>query len=74
MKMLFENQTAVIEFYHNIRETITEKVTESVDRIQLQIYSQSMMENLINDLLDLAKMENHKFKINKEYFNLTTTI
>jgi len=30
-----------------------------------------MIENLINDLLDLAKIENNKFSLNEEYFDLT---
>jgi len=30
-----------------------------------------MIENLINDLLDLAKIENNKFILNQEYFDLT---
>ena len=29
-----------------------------------------MMETLINDMLDLSKMENDEFKLNQEYFNL----
>lgn len=33
-----------------------------------------MVENLINDLLDLAKLENNSFNINNEYFDLTKTI
>jgi signal transduction histidine kinase len=33
-----------------------------------------MMENLINDLLDLAKLENHSFLLSEEYFNLGSTI
>ena len=33
-----------------------------------------MLENLINDLIDLAKIENNKFSLNSSYFNLTTTI
>jgi len=33
-----------------------------------------MIENLINDLLDLAKIENNKFKLNEEYFDLTNSI
>ena len=33
-----------------------------------------MLENLINDLLDLAKIENNKFSLNYNYFDLTSTI
>ena len=33
-----------------------------------------MMENLINDLLDLAKLNRNQFVFSKEYFNLSTTI
>ena len=29
---------------------------------------------LINDLLDLAKMENNSFSLTEEYFNLNTII
>jgi len=33
-----------------------------------------MILNLINDLLDLAKMENHSFNLSYTYFNLFDTI
>jgi len=33
-----------------------------------------MMENLINDLLDLAKLENNSFQLSKDYFDLSGTI
>ena len=33
-----------------------------------------MLENLINDLLDLAKVENNSFKFDNEYFSLPDTI
>jgi signal transduction histidine kinase len=33
-----------------------------------------MLENLINDLLDLGKLENNAFALNPEYFNLSQTI
>jgi signal transduction histidine kinase len=37
-------------------------------------HSSSMLLNLINDLLDLAKQENLTFELNKSYFNLIGTI
>ena len=33
-----------------------------------------MVENLINDLLDLAKLENSSFVLDNSYFNLTEII
>jgi len=33
-----------------------------------------MMENLINDLLDLAKLENNSFSLSLDYFSLSSTI
>jgi len=33
-----------------------------------------MVENLINDLMDLAKMENNKFKMEIDNFNLIETV
>ena len=33
-----------------------------------------MQETLINDLLDLAKMDNNKFSINTDYFDLVETL
>ena len=38
------------------------------------MFSQKMMENLINDLLDLAKIENDSFNISREYFDLGSLI
>ena len=39
-----------------------------------QCNSSNMLENLINDLLDLAKIENNKFSLNQDYFDLAETI
>ena len=33
-----------------------------------------MLGNLINDLLDLAKLENNSFKLDKDYFSLAETV
>ena len=33
-----------------------------------------MLLNLINDLMDLAKLEKMKFELNNEFFDLTSTI
>jgi len=33
-----------------------------------------MMENLINDLMDHAKMENNSFKFDYDYYNLSGLI
>jgi len=33
-----------------------------------------MLLNLINDLMDLAKLEKMKFQLNEEFFDLSNTI
>lgn len=38
------------------------------------VYQSNMMKTLIDDLLDLAKIETLNFKFNEEYFDLTTLI
>lgn len=38
--------------------------------LQTANFSASMLLNLINDLLDLAKLENSSFNLNASYFNL----
>jgi signal transduction histidine kinase len=53
---------------------IDSNAVEAKKFLDNQIYSQTMMENLINDLLDLAKLENHSFLLSEEYFNLGSTI
>lgn len=42
--------------------------------IKKQVSSQRMVETLINDLMDLAKFENEKFKFHDEYFSLNETL
>lgn len=37
-------------------------------------YCSTMLLNLINDLMDLAKLEKMKFELNNEYFDITKTI
>ena len=39
-----------------------------------QLNSSYMLENLINDLIDLAKIENNKFSLNYENYDLPNTI
>jgi signal transduction histidine kinase len=33
-----------------------------------------MLETLVSDLLDLAKIDNNEFKLNKEYYNLILSV
>lgn len=42
--------------------------------LETSLFSVTMLLNLINDMLDLAKMENSKFNLNESYFNLNTII
>ena len=52
-------------------KVVLKKVEKYICQINLQA---SMILNLVNDLLDLAKIEAFKFKLDEDYFNLKTTI
>ena len=47
------------KYYSTIFLQIKSKVKDSTNILQRFTFSQQMMENLINDLLDLAKLENN---------------
>ena len=48
------------------------KDVESI--LQNSLFSSKMLLNLVNDLLDLAKMEQNTFSFNEEYFDLVQTV
>ena len=62
------------KYYHETCKITLDKAVKSQKVLQNQIFSQSLMENLINDLLDLAKLENNSFQLSKDYFNLGNSI
>ena len=50
------------------------QIDEVVDQLENCGCCSSMLINLINDLMDLAKIEKLKFSINNSFFDLTNTI
>jgi signal transduction histidine kinase len=38
------------------------------------VFSHAILENLINDILDLAKLENCQFTLNESVFDLNKTV
>lgn len=72
--LLKQNAETMIDFNESNHSIITKTIDQAKKMIQLQLFSSSMNENLINDLMDMAKLENNKFKIHKEYFNLVEII
>ena len=57
--MLLETSEKSLDYFQGILTSIKESSESSEKILQKQIFSQQMMENLINDLLDLAKFENN---------------
>ena len=53
---------------------ILQKFDSTVELMETFYFSQQMAENLINDLLDLAKLENNTFTFTNEQFNLMDII
>lgn len=56
------------------REFIMQDENQIYELLQTCNHSSSMLLNLINDLLDLAKHEKLTFKVNKDYFNFINSI
>jgi hypothetical protein len=50
-----------MQFFKDINNKVIQKVQEAEKMLKRQIFSQQMLENLINDLLDLAKLDNNSF-------------
>ena len=65
---------AMIEFSSTTMQDIKTNTDGVQEMLQQQVFAQQMMENLISDLLDLAKMKNNKFELHASYFNLVATI
>ena len=42
--------------------------------LENSLFSATMLLNLINDLLDLAKVDRSKFTLTEDYFDLSSTI
>ena len=59
-----------IRYSQDIFSKIIIKVDEADKILRRQVFSQQMCENLINDLLDLAKLEKSSFKFDNDYFSL----
>ena len=51
------------------------KMNENIDQyMKNAIFSSLMMTNLINDLLDSAKLDSQTFELDLEYFNMFEVI
>ena len=50
------------------------KIDMAVHSLENCKYCSTMLLNLINDLMDLAKLEKMKFELNNEFFDITKTI
>jgi len=62
------------EFRESMNKDIIVSNTDTINMLENQLLSQRMVENLVNDLLDMAKMENFSFQLNEKYFNLSHLI
>lgn len=71
-------QKKEISNYHEnhdaLKSTIKNDIVQIREILDRQINSNSMVENLINDLLDIAQIENGKYKLHEDYFDLKSCI
>ena len=47
---------------------------DTIKLLESSKFSSTMLLNLINDMMDLAKSEKMKFELNLEYFDISKTI
>ena len=72
---MFANETlTTIQYYDQSFKSMEQVIVRSEKYLKTQLFSSNMMENLINDLLDLAKLESNSFNISSEYFDLSALI
>lgn len=58
-----------------LMESIEKVITiKQKDLLKLVLYSALHLSNLIDDALDLSRIENNKFQLNMEYFNIRTVL
>ena len=57
-----------------LKQALCEDLDAVINSLENCGYCSTMLLNLINDLMDLAKLEKMKFSLNNEYFDLTKTI
>ena len=71
----FDQQWAKVQKDNKQKVTkIKGRIRETNDILQSCRHSSTMLMNLINDLLDLAKQESLTFEFHKSYFNLIDTV
>ena len=72
MNLHFSN---IISHFQNSALTLTQDEKKQCDMLlKNSLFSSTMLLNLINDLLDLAKIENQQFNLNTTLFNLHEVI
>ena len=59
---------------HVLRDQQEKDLVVAEDYIENMAYQSNMLLTLINDLMDLAKLETLNFKLNEEYFDLPLLI
>ena len=71
-------QKKKVKSYHQSQDTFQTSMKTDIDQVKeildRSILSNAMVENLINDLLDIAQIENGKYKLNEDYFDLKSCI
>ena len=71
---IISNVQTMVDYFKGSRCNVKTVVQAAKDVVHQQVLTSEMTEALINDLMDLAKLENNKFSLQKEYFSLPMTI
>ena len=64
-----KSEKIISSFFNDNKE-----IDLAVNSLENCKYCSTMLLNLINDLMDLAKLEKMKFELNNEFFDITKTV
>ena len=72
--MFNANSNAIVDYHQTQSQSLLAIFEKTQKEVSVMMHSSAMNENLVNDLMDQAKMEQNKFTLNQNYFDLVEVL